>query len=675
LRPGLDYDIDYLQGRVLLSEPLNSTVDDHLLVRDSGLNGDEAYLVVRYEYTPGFEELDAIAVGGQGHYWFNDHVRLGLTANTNDEGSADSSLGAADLTLRMSTQSWFKVQAGRSEGLVSNTLRSNDGGFEFESPDGLAFVDADASAYRADVSVGLGDFFSGSEGQITLYMQQLDAGYSAPGQTTIKDTQQYGGTFKMPVTDRLDLALKGEQTTQEQGLEYRAVEVNAGYRATDRWTVSAGVRNDLREDHSPVVPLTQEQGERTDAVVQVAYDSGAAWRTYGYLQETLASDGDREDNGRIGAGGSYRLTKRFKIDAEVSDGDLGPGARVGTNYAYSERTNLYLNYLLDNDRTDSGVRVRRGSLVSGMKRRLSGSSSVYVERRHQSAGSMTGLTHASGIQLVAQERWNIGASAEVGTLVDSLTSAETDRKAAGVRLGYSVDTVQLTSAVEYRRDIAEQLDATETERTAWLFRNSFKVRLTPDWRVVGKLNYSFSDSSQGEFYDGGYTEAVVGYAYRPVRHDRLSALAKYTYFYNLPTTGQVGSQGSAAEFVQKSHIAALDVTYDLTSAWTIGGKYAYRLGQVSLDREDPTFFDSTAQLVVLRADWRFLKGWESLAELRALDLPDVSQRRSGALVGVYRYFGKHLKMGVGYNFTDFSDDLTDLSYDHQGAFFNIIGTM
>ena len=29
---------------------------------------------------------------------------------------------------------------------------------------------------------------------------------------------------------------------------------------------------------------------------------------------------------------------------------------------------------------------------------------------------------------------------------------------------------------------------------------------------------------------------------------------------------------------------------------------------------------------------------------------------------------------TGYNFTDFSDDLTDLSYDHQGSFVNVIGT-
>jgi len=57
-----------------------------------------------------------------------------------------------------------------------------------------------------------------------------------------------------------------------------------------------------------------------------------------------------------------------------------------------------------------------------------------------------------------------------------------------------------------------------------------------------------------------------------------------------------------------------------------------------------------------------------------LSLPDVRQRRSGALAAVYRYIGKNLKIGVGYNFTDFSDDLTDLGYDHRGAFFNIIAS-
>jgi hypothetical protein len=58
-----------------------------------------------------------------------------------------------------------------------------------------------------------------------------------------------------------------------------------------------------------------------------------------------------------------------------------------------------------------------------------------------------------------------------------------------------------------------------------------------------------------------------------------------------------------------------------------------------------------------------------------LDLPDLDDRRSGALVTLYRYLGDHLKVGLGYNFTDFSDDLTDLSYDQHGVFLNLVGSM
>src|SRR5689334_17621703 len=101
LQPNVDYNIDYLQGRILLTQPLSSTADDNMLVHSSGLSGNQAYLVVRYEYTPGLDQLNALSAGGQGHYWINDHVQLGLTANSNKDGDANSNLGAADMTLRM----------------------------------------------------------------------------------------------------------------------------------------------------------------------------------------------------------------------------------------------------------------------------------------------------------------------------------------------------------------------------------------------------------------------------------------------------------------------------------------------------------------------------------------------------------------------------------------------
>jgi hypothetical protein len=345
------------------------------------------------------------------------------------------------------------------------------------------------------------------------------------------------------------------------------------------------------------------------------------------------------------------------------------------NYQESESTQHYLSYTLDNERADSGLHARRGNLIHGAKARLSDSASVYLESRYQHTDSMNGLTRAMGMSLAPTDRWSIGANWELGTLIDRRTDAETRRKGGGARVGYRFDAVLFSSGIEYLFDETEQPDGTWSERTTWLFRSNLKFQMTPDWRLVAKFNHAMSDSSLGQFYDGGFTEAVIGYAYRPVEHDRLNALAKYTYFFNVPTTDQVTLEDVSAQFIQKSHIASLDLTYDVTENWSVGAKCAYRLGQVSLDRENPDFFDNSAQLYILRNDLRFFKNWEGLGEARMLVLSDLKERRGGALVALYRYLGDHFKVGVGYNFTDFSDDLTDLSYNHHGWFFNLVGTL
>ena len=678
LTPSLDYDIDYLQGRIVLTEPLSSTSDDNLLVRSNAVSGDDAYLVVRYEYTPGFGEIDALSIGGQAHYWFGDYVKLGLTTNVNEQGDVDTSLNAADLTLRYAAESWIKFQQAKSEGLVSLPLLSGDGGFEFNSYDPAAFVNAEAEANRADISLSSNELLNFGDSQFTFYVQDVEAGYSAPGLTALADTRNWGGTFSMPIAEKFSLSAKVDNRSQEQGIETEVQEINLVYQLSYHWDVKAGYRTDERIDQSPIIVLTQEQGERKDAILQFGYDSKSTWNAYGFVQDTMSISGDRQENSRTGIGGSYRVSERLRVDAEVSDGDLGEGGRIGTNYLHSDRTSLYLNYALENERTDNGLRSGRGSegnLVAGVKSRIADSTSVFLEERYQHNDTMTGLTHGTGISFAPTEKWNLGINTDIGTLQDSQTGAETNRVAGGVQIGFGFDKLQLSSGIEYRNDDVEQLDLSSVERSTWLFRNSFKYQVNPASRLLGKLNHSESESSQGVFYDGGFTEAVLGYAYRPIMNDRLNALTKYTYFYNVPTTGQATLQNIAAEFIQKSHIASVDVTYDILERFSVGGKYAYRLGQVSLDRESPEFFDNNATLYVVRGDYRFRKNWEFLLEGRLLNMADLDERRSGALAAVSRYFGDHLKGGVGYNFTDFSSDLTDLSYDHQGFFINITGSM
>ncbi|MEJ2252782.1 MAG: OmpA family protein [Nitrospirota bacterium] len=673
LTPVLDYDIDYLQGRILLARPLLATADDGLLVSSGSITGNPVFLVVRYEFTPGLENPNTLAIGGRVHYWFNDHVKIGLTVDRNEEEDVENSLGGADVTIRKSSESWVRLETGRTKGPGVLTTTSNDGGFKFGTSDSFDDNDVEAMAYRVDARVGFKDLFENGRGSVTFYMQELEAGYSAPGKTTTHDVTQYGGTADMPVTDHLGARVKVDKQVQTDGLETEAGELDVDYRMGEHWTVSSGVRRDSREDNSAVVPATQEEGDRTDAVARLQYDSRARWSTYGFAQGTVQKSGNRQDNGRFGVGGSLRLTDRFNILGEVSDGDMGTGGKLGTEYLYSDRTTLYSNYTLENERTDNGLRARKGTMASGFRTRYSDSASVYLEEQYTHGDVPTGLMHATGVELAPTDRLNLGANVDFGTLKDHQTGAELKRTAAAVRIGYGFETLKLASALEYRVDDSEQPDASTSRLTTWLVKNSFTYRLSPDWRLIGKFNYAHSDSSEGQFFDGDYTEAVLGYAYRPVENDRLNALFKYTYFYNFPTADQVTGTNTAADYIQRSHIGAVDVMYDLTARWTVGGKYAYRYGQVAQDRENPEFFDSRAHLFVLRADWHFVYRWDALLEGRRLDLPDAEDSRSGVLLAIYRHLGNHIKVGVGYNFSDFSDDLTQLDYKHQGLFINLIG--
>ena len=673
LQPELDYDIDYIQGRVLLTEPLSAIADDRLLVRNDGLSGNEAVLVVQYEYTPGFDELDTLNLGGQGHAWLTDFLKLGFTASKNEESGNDTSLYAGDLTLRKSAGSWIKLQASRSDGLVSTSQLSNDGGFTFVDPTAGASQTEDALGYRADISIAFSDWLDGVQGQLSLYGQRLEAGYSGAGLNTQTDTDQYGGQLRMPITNSLDVVAKADRVEQDRGLETTTAEVDVAYQVTEHWSIEAGARHDDRSDESVAVAATQQEGERTDAVVQIEFDPKGRWKTYAFGQATVRSTDDRDENNRGGVGGAYRITEALALDGEVSHGDLGPAAQLGSDYQYSDRTRLYLNYALDNERGYDGLHQRRGSLTAGTRSRFSDSASVYAENQYQHS-DVTGLTRSIGVDWAPTQNWNVDVNWEDGTTRDRRTQAETERRAGGLRVGYRLSSLEVSSGFEYIFNETEQSDGSKSDRTTWLFRNNLKYQMNQDGRLLAKFNHAISDSSQGDFFDGGFTEAVVGYAYRPIAHDRFNALVKYTYFYNVPASDQVGQDGSAAQFIQKSHIAAIDLSYDITRNWSLGGKYAYRLSQVSVDREDPDFFDNDAHLYILRTDYRFLRNWEATVEGRLLDLPDLDERRAGALVAVSRYFGDHFKVGLGYNFTDFSEDLTDLSYDHHGLFLNVVGT-
>ena len=76
-----------------------------------------------------------------------------------------------------------------------------------------------------------------------------------------------------------------------------------------------------------------------------------------------------------------------------------------------------------------------------------------------------------------------------------------------------------------------------------------------------------------------------------------------------------------------------------------------------------------------RLEYHTVYDWDALAEVRFLETGDsgTEESRSGVLLGVYKHLGENFKVGVGYNFAGFNDDLTDLDTDADGWFINLVG--
>ncbi|MEO1660667.1 MAG: TonB-dependent receptor [Pseudomonadota bacterium] len=665
LRPFVDYEIDYIQGRVILSSPLSSTELNDQIVRDGVLSGAAVYLVARYEYTQTFVEIDGYTTGGRAEAWAGDHARFGITAQSEETGDADQTLIAGDMLIKKSDRTYFKAEVAQTEGAGFDERASIDGGFTFNPLSASAEEDQDALAWRVEGAASSEDFNFVQPLNLTGFYEQIEDGFSAPGRLTQGDTIRFGLGLQTEFNDRTSVALKYDSVAITEGLDEDTMAADLRVAITDQWTAGVGIRhNDISG------PLSLTEGNRTDAGLELRRDVNEALSVYGFGQATIDTDGQREGLNRAGIGLETRVLDAFQIRGEVSGGDGGTGALAGLTWQRSDGEEYYLNYTLDADRTEPGVDGAsflpntQNNLTVGGKRRFSDSVSVYGEER-ASFGDRAGLTHAYGIDYVWDERWTFGASFEVGDIEEFAQKLE--REAYTVTAGYADEAVSLGAALEWRSD--EEGTAT---RDTWLFRSNLGLKVSPDWTAILKYNRAESDFTGGAFFDGDFTEAQIAGAYRPTENDRLNALLRYTYFEELPSAQQISNSGQTGLPAQKSNIISADANYRLSHWLTLGGKVGYRDGQVSLSRTEEDFVDNSATLLIGRADIHFVKKWDALIELRSLEVDAAQDRKSGALAAIYRHIGNHAKVGVGYNFTDFSDDLTDLSFNDDGVFLNVV---
>lgn len=659
LVPGRDYDINPVQGIVTLAAPLHAQAADAGIVTQPG-GESQLRLVAQYEYTPAAGDTDGMSLGARAATWASPSLRLGVSALREETGAADQrALGADLLWQRPGTRSRVTLEYAQTEGPGFGSSISQDGGLIITPQDSAGTQDGTGRAWKAGAVLDLAEMGMGREGSLQAYAERREAGFSSLDYEIAQDETLWGLALTLPgpgggLRFHLDRAEQGEETRDEAGLSYG-------------WALGPGRSLTLGAEYtqSDVPGDASETGSRTDIGLRYAVTPREGFEYWLTGQVTAARNGGLERNNRAGAGAELSFGEGWSAAASVSDGDTGPGASLRLTHSTGPRDSTYLGYELTPAREISGVSLSgrdAGRIVAGGTRAAGARTDIYAENSYDMFGRHRAMTGAWGLRHRTAAGMELSGAFELGRV--QAEAGDYQRRALSFGMAYEDESLRARARLELRHDDGTATDPGEETRTA-LLSASARYRIDDERRLHFALDLAGTEGGA----EGDYAEATVGYAYRPVMDDRLNVLFKYTWLHDMQGQRIAGEDTPGPR--QASHVVSVDANYDATRHWTLGAKLGARLSESAPDADTP-LARNDAWLAVVNARYHVTHSWDLLVEGRHLEARQAGLSETSALGAVYRHVGQHAKIGLGYNFGSFSDDLTDLVQDDRGIFINLV---
>jgi len=377
---------------------------------------------------------------------------------------------------------------------------------------------------------------------------------------------------------------------------------------------------------------------------------------------------------QFGGGVRYEITNKLFAYLEEMIGPLGDSTYFGFERQHGNGARSYANIRS----IDRGIGDKTLATAIGNSFALSEKSRMYSEREYSSYEGLNGFADILGYEGKAGDHWDYGAKYERRHLQNSSTrlidqaanlslARTNDFNTAGVSLAYA-DGKKLRARTywELRRD----QDAPKMGQI--VTRNSLSYQLTEDLGLLSYFNYGGTREYDPGNTPATFVECSTGFAYRPIKNDKLNLLARYTYLEDLGTSQQYDS-ANGLQFDQSAHILATDVSYDVNRYFGLVEKLAFKRSTINTSVGDMVAVNTF--LTANRINFHVTRKWDLALEYRILmQSYALDALKQGALVEVDREFYEYVRLGVGYNFTDFSDDLRDTNgFRSHGPFVRMTG--
>ena len=709
---GRDYEIDPLQGRILLSQPLAQLVREqhNPVVRHRSSEGDQVQLRVDYEYTPQGFTADEFTYGVRIKNWLSDELRIGATHVTDEQGTSDYALYGLDLLYQPFQNSYIAVEwADTKADSYQNGPLSLDGGLSLVNAIPNSLSDFDGQAFGIDAVLSMVDIGLGN-GTLRAWHKQRDAGYTSSRFRVGPKVIDSGFEFDLSLNETTRLTGAALELNRQGSSRYRTARVQLStqwqWRCNKQqpcWMLDIEGRYDNGDSTLGSIgvdlaaPYSEDRG--TTVGIRLGRQLNEDTTLYGNIQTAFATDQEFGSGDRVAVGLNQRLNDTLALGIEVSDGQsggaitggidyvvgpqatfnlstgVGPGAltQASTRYHLTDGQELYGSYTMSPDRSDGA----RNMLALGQRRQINQRTHIYSESQFGHQGNQTSNGHLFGIDWRMADNLVIASTLQGSRVQTPL--GDFDRLAVSIGASYATANLRLSSRIELRDD-----DGNSTQAKQYVISNAINYRLNENARLQGKLNAALIEDDSIATKLGRFVEFDLGYAFRPTQTDHLNALLRYSYLLDIGTEGQSETPGD-----ERSHLLGAEGFAEVSQRVQLGAKLATRVGESRFTKGQGDWDEVKLGLAIARVLIRLGKTagtpfspnrFELQAEYRWLRDWAAQTQQDGLLLGLFHTrdsrnsnwtLSNTLRFGVGYNFSGFDDNLRRSSYRADGWFVDI----
>jgi uncharacterized repeat protein (TIGR01451 family) len=638
----VDYNIKYREGRIWFSRPISSVVANGTLIGSNMLAGNPVTIQVDYEMP--VDGLEAAISGARFKQRFADgRLSIGGIHVEDNGGSGAYTLDGLDMEVKLQTAR-IVAEYAQSEGTDSLVFRSTDGGLQF-SPETVG-VAAAGAAYKVAAEFDAGAWFGAPERLLgSAYYKHDDGGFIGNGNSlSLNENRQYGAELKYQVSDIDSVLVRVDD--QWQGAAMSATQTTVNWRHSRERLVL--------------------EGEYVDRQVSTAGASGAAVALRAQFdwadnltaslehQEALSGDSGTQS----AAGVEFAIREKLLLSGRIVMADDGEAFQGGASWD-TPLGRLYAQQRLTGTESSDDS----GNTVLGAEAPFGAGGTVYSEYQWDRTGERRGLRAINGIRRdwAVTEGLSVLVSAEQ-TLLQMAGGGEDELHALVGGASFDRNGVKLRSRNEWRR----QQGISSLEQFASF--NYGEVKLRSGFTLLGEYRLSKSEDMLVPDQSTDFEEASLGFAIRPIDHDRWNVLFKVSSLDSEATPAQIDSRYDTSSAM----LLSTDWSLQLHRRIEWVGKQAFKRKLTELPglSEIETNTSLSIQRFNVAMPWDFSIG----AEYRRLYQEEADDTRSGFLGELMWNHFEHVGLGVGYNFTEFSSELRfDSEYSEYGWFFRLQG--